>query len=851
MYDALNGLRIDPAAVYHVKRVRLQRDSISISLDEGTLGLFESYQGRVTGAVFLGRGHVVGIVRQASERESMAQFLGVGILDQPFTTAYLRFTDSTAKELLDQINQAGPSDQNGTGDQGDSSTQADQSSESGGSATAKIEDADLVAQWNQALRVMNPEQSLRIMADLLADQPAPYFDASLLGDRVGPFNIVVDDARDEQIAIGQTRWTGGAPVYDVWASFARANAVAPGAAFAPVDYNISTVIEADHTLEGTTTLTLRAVRGGQRVLLLELSRFLTVQSAEDVSGLADAADSGAAPAPLATTAPLSTATAPTTTTAQGAAHALTFFQNEALTHAQVAGRGNDLVYVVLPKIARAGDTLRLKLTYRGSVISDAGNGVLFVGERGSWYPHTEGFGNFTPYDLAFRWPRRLRLVATGNPVEQRDDGDWTIGRWHADAMNIAGFNLGEYSSVSVTTPDGVKIEVLANEEIEKALAARMRATAAAEVPEVLIPPPGAMRRPFEPPNTQNLGPAPAATPNPASQLHEVGQQIADAVHFEERWMGPLPFRNLEVSQIPGDFGQGWPGLLYLSTLAFLPPAAQQSAGVNKVFQEDFSEIMPFHEVGHQWWGNLIGWRSYRDQWIGEGMANYIALMSADARRPNEHVLSDWLANYRAELTQEAPGGQETIEESGALTLGTRLEASKNPEAYERITYGKGSWVLHMLRMMLRDPHAADPDARFTAMLSGIVASYTHRPFSTEDLQAAVERVMTPSMALEEPHSMAWFFDEWVYATGIPHYAVRFDVRKVENGWVVRGTLAQSEVPDTFLAPVPIYVQAAGGKPVLLGTVRTSGPQTAFRFVAQQAPRKLVIDPGQTLLCTHD
>jgi hypothetical protein len=474
--------------------------------------------------------------------------------------------------------------------------------------------------------------------------------------------------------------------------------------------------------------------------------------------------------------------------------------------------------------------------------------VLFVGERGSWYPHVEGFGNFTPYDLAFRWPRRLRLVATGNPVEQRDDGDWTTGRWHADAMNIAGFNLGEYSSVSVTTPDGVKIEVLANAELEKALEERMRAASAAEETQPLINPPPAPRRPFTPP----LGaPAPPPPPSPAAQLHEVGQQIADAVHFEERWMGPLPFRNLEVSQIPGDFGQGWPGLLYLSTLTFLPPAAQQTAGINKVFQEDFNEIMPFHEVGHQWWGNLVGWQSYRDQWISEGMANYIALMSADARRPNERVLSDWLANYRGELTQLAPGSHETIEETGALALGVRLEASKNPEAYERITYGKGSWVFHMLREMLRDPRAADPDARFTAMLRGIVASYTHRAFSTEDLQAAVERVMTPAMALEEPHSMAWFFDEWVYATGIPHYAVRYDVRRSENGWVVRGTLTQSEVPETFLAAVPIYAQAIGGKPVLVGTVRASGPQTAFRFVAQQAPRKLVIDPGQTLLCTHD
>jgi aminopeptidase N len=29
-----------------------------------------------------------------------------------------------------------------------------------------------------------------------------------------------------------------------------------------------------------------------------------------------------------------------------------------------------------------------------------------------------------------------------------------------------------------------------------------------------------------------------------------------------------------------------------------------------------------HEVAHQWWGQEVGFDSYRDQWMSEGFANF-------------------------------------------------------------------------------------------------------------------------------------------------------------------------------------------------------------------------------------
>ena len=46
--------------------------------------------------------------------------------------------------------------------------------------------------------------------------------------------------------------------------------------------------------------------------------------------------------------------------------------------------------------------------------------------------------------------------------------------------------------------------------------------------------------------------------------------VLDSIHFYEKLNGAFPFDHLDVAQIPGSFGQGWPGLVYLSTLAFLP-----------------------------------------------------------------------------------------------------------------------------------------------------------------------------------------------------------------------------------------------------------------------------------------
>lgn len=792
LYDAINALTVDSSRVYQLapsNRIELRRGDAEISFEEGAFAFFSPLDGRITGAVFSGRGHILAIPRDPVEKQQMGRFLGAPVLDQSFQNAYLRFTDGTAEELLSQFRAADLAPQS---------------------------DASIASEWEVALAGLNPRHALRILRDFLSPDPKPGFYAGLDGASTGPFDVVLDARREEQFLLGQVSKTSAATFYDVWTSHRVPGMPAIAPAFHALQYSLETSILPNNSLVAAAEVRVRAETGTERVLVFQLSRALAVDRVTGEHG-----------------------------------EPLAFFQNEGISLQERSVHGNDFLYVVLPDVPARSQEFTLHFHYRGKVIEDAGNGVFFVGARESWYPHLGDAAEFATYDLTMRWPRKLRLVATGSKREEHEEGDFRVGHWKSESpIPVAGFNLGEYASASVSS-GGHSIDLYANRELEENLKNRLTASN----PDVISIP----SRTFGAPSARLASPPappPLPAPSPADALKQLGKEIDSSIHFYETFSGPFPFRNLSVSQIPGNFGQGWPGLLYVSTFSFLSPEAQQRAGLTSTGQAQFTELVPYHEVAHQWWGNVVGWSSYRDQWIDEAITNYLALLFADTRRNPEHTLHVWLARYRRQLTEKLPDADEPAGDIGALTLGLRLNSSKSPSAYERVIYSKGSWIIHMLREMLRQPAAAgqpagkQPDARFIALLQKLASKYAYRALSTEDLQREVEAVMTPAMALEGGRSMDWFFDEWVRGTGIPHYRVEFTAHRDEKGYLIRGKLFQTGVPRSFIASVPLYAAGANGR-ALLGTVVADGPETSFHFFAASPARKILIDPQMTLLCTTD
>src|SRR5205814_10434265 len=100
------------------------------------------------------------------------------------------------------------------------------------------------------------------------------------------------------------------------------------------------------------------------------------------------------------------------------------------------------------------------------------------------------------------------------------------------------------------------------------------------------------------------------------------KRIRDTVSFFVDEFGPYPYSQLTVSQFPVNFSQGWPSLLYVSTLSFFTKEQRQKLGLSSESDFMFTELVRAHEIAHQWFGNKVGWNTYHDQWISEAFSNY-------------------------------------------------------------------------------------------------------------------------------------------------------------------------------------------------------------------------------------
>ncbi len=780
---SLNALRLDGNQVYTLSagdRIELRLGDLILTFERGKLAFFQPFEDRITGFVFSGEGHALALPRDPVEKQQLARFLGAPVLDQGFVSIYARFTDDTARDLLNQLSRA---------------------------SIQPAADSAFAALWLPQLERFNPTHSLRILFERYTLTARHFFHAGLDGIQTGPFDVLLDDTRRENFMLGQPRVANKIDYYDVWTSYTLPGFSPPQVPFHAVHYQIDTTIRTDNTLEGDSSVDFRASSPGDRVLFVQLSRALKVDSIS-LSG-----------------------------------ESLVFFQNEGITEQQLRSRGDDTLCVFLPRAMDAGSTFTLHFHYRGNVIENYGNSVLYVGARESWYPHSGDAAEFANYDLAFHWPKHLRLVATGEKSGEREDGELMQAHWKSNLpVAEAGFNLGEYAFTSLSSGNHV-VEVYANKLLEQAILSRLERQRVPAEQSLLS------RSPLGIGQTSGvLTPPP---PSPADALNFLAREVNSSITFFERYSGPFPFPRLAVSQIPGTFGQGWPGLLYLSTFSFLPPETQELAGYNSTSQETFTDIMPVHEVAHQWWGNVVGWSSYRDQWITEGLAVYLSLLYSDSQKMPDRTLLAWLARYRKRLSTKPLDSDVAPADVGPVTMGTRLSSSKSPDAYEVVAYSKGAWIFHMIRGMLRDSKAKDPDARFIALLHTLAAKYAQKPLSTEQLQKEVEAVMTRSMDLEGGRSMEWFFEEFVRGTGIPRYRVEFTARKTDQGYQVRGKLFQSGVPHSFIAPVPLYTGSVAARSVFLGTVQAIGEETSFSFNSPVDPHKVLIDPHMTLLCVAE
>lgn len=777
LYRALRESGLDLSQVYRIRDATFDREDLHFALNDGWIIVGEKVAGHVNAVFFIGEGEVLVIPPDQSERASIGLFLNAGVLEEKFTSAYFRFFDDQFLQDLEP-------------------------------ALRKGENPDILQKANAAAKELARTDALRL---LLAYMNTPvvdghrdrFFHARLVGMTRGNFDVFYDETASEQIAVGQVAYAPrGIPFYNVWTSFISRSrrseepSSTAGLQMVPKSFHIKVKVHPPDSLDGDAEVEVETLQPNTRAVLFELSRALKVSSV----------------------------------TAAG--QPVEFLQNEAVEGSHIAREGNDYVAVILPTAPQKGQRLKLRFIYSGSVLADAGGGLLYVGSRGNWFPNL-GL-NMAIFDLEFRYPQEWTLVATGKRISQQTVEGENVSRWISErAIPVAGFNLGHYQESEVTA-GYVKVDSFAAPGVERSFP-----TATQTIVEPIIPP----RRTDRTRTVQ----VPLPKPKPAGEI--AATEAAAAIDYLSPRIGPFPFGSLSLTQMPGDLSQGWPGLIFLSSYVFVPQQERGPAANSDFDRILFDRLMVPHETAHQWWGDSVYWSTYRDKWISEALANYCAMLSFERDYPKD--FREVLEYYRIRLKDKNPDGRPN-REAGPVTLGHRLNSSAFPQGWDLIAYGRGAWLMHMLREFLRDGTRIrgndGSDDLFFSVLRGLQRDYAGSQMSTLDMQRAFERVLPKSLYYEGKPRLDWFFDGWVNGTAMPHYqlsSVRFDRRAA--GVRATGKILQKDAPEELVTAVPIYAETGNSERRFVARVFADGSETQFSLTVPTETKRLVIDLYGTIL----
>ncbi len=483
-----------------------------------------------------------------------------------------------------------------------------------------------------------------------------------------------------------------------------------------------------------------------------------------------------------------------------------------LFHHQVAGE----VLAVLPPEAEEEDALVLEVDYAGQVIERVDSKSYALANTTHWYPHA-GTVDLATYDVTFRWPEKLELLAAG---ERTGGGHAEPGlrfeRRRLERRSLAfGFEIGTFRTLN-------------------ARAGNIDVTLAVDA----------------------LG-ASALDPRSRELLLAV---IIDSLLYFEQIFGPYPLDRLTVVTASREFSQSLLSFVTLSTLSMLDVDWTTLA----LGLEDRRTIVA-HEIAHQWWGHVVGWRSYRDQWISEATANYAATLYARHRLRDEwSLLLGPTAGWQEALTATDDDGR-TVESLGPLVLGERLESSRSAGAYQPIVYQKGAIVLDMMARTIGEQSFLDVLGRIvrTASLHGTPQ------LSTEDFISLIEQL--------SGRDLTAFAEQFIYGTGLPevHYDYRFSATEAGR-WRVQGSASQRSpyrirhllvalpgggfdvarerldqidvTGSALLVPFELEVTGTAGSDVadalITGNLLLQGRDTELDFEVDYPPKELWLDRGQ-------
>ncbi len=199
------------------------------------------------------------------------------------------------------------------------------------------------------------------------------------------------------------------------------------------------------------------------------------------------------------------------------------------------------------------------------------------------------------------------------------------------------------------------------------------------------------------------------------------------------------------------------------------------------FDNDTLVPVVAHELAHQWFGDLVTCRDWSNGWLNEGFATYFELMWI------EHDLGQNMFKQSMTDVKEWYLGED---KHYRRPIVYHIFHSDGFELFDAHMYGKGAWVLHMLRHQLGD-----------AAFKRAIKTYLERYREKEVITADLERTFEESTG----RSLAHYFQQWVYSGGYPEFTVNYSwngeskLAKIK----IKQTQKVDELTPCFVTPIDL------------------------------------------------
>lgn len=239
-------------------------------------------------------------------------------------------------------------------------------------------------------------------------------------------------------------------------------------------------------------------------------------------------------------------------------------------------------------------------------------------------------------------------------------------------------------------------------------------------------------------------------------------------------------------------------------------------------QGTFSESVTAHELGHQWWGDMVTCKSWHDIWLNEGFATYTEALWLE-KKPG----SSGFAALKSAMQSRKPSAVNDSVYCYDISNENRIFSTN-------FTYRKGGWVLHMLRKILGD-------TAFFNALAHYRSKFEYDSAITDDFIAAVEE--------STGRDLDWFFQPWVYQPGAVAYQYGTKVVNVDGDQFLLVKLVQNQSASYPTYSMPVDFRYTVNSTVFTKPLWNTARNQWYIIPITGTPSAMSVDPDGWILTT--